>query len=245
MMETDEKGTLQDLKERRKTCLEPVIRAYGGRVVKLLGDGVLIEFPSAVNAVEGAVELQRKMAEANAGVADKRQITLRIGIDLGDVIEEGSDIYGEGVNVAARLEPLTEPGGICISDKVHAEINGKVNVVAKDLGFIQLKNIGKQVRAFNIAPERAARSEAQPSANKEFTSIAVLPFTNLSGSAELDYFADGVTEDTITELSRYKNLAVVARNTTLTYKGRSVDVAEVGASLAPISSWKGAALHPK
>src|SRR5262245_54411474 len=202
MMEADEAGTLQTLKDRRRNCLEPVIRAYAGRVVKLLGDGVLIEFPSAINAVEGAVELQRKMAEANTNEPQERQITLRIGINLGDVIGDGSDVYGEGVNVAARLEPLAEPGGICISDKAHAEINGKVNVVAKDLGFVQLKNIAKQVRAFSILPG-STRSEIQSSTSKEFTSIVVLPFTNLSGSAELDYFTDGVTEDIITELSRY------------------------------------------
>src|SRR5262245_30376019 len=213
MMEADEAGTLVALKERRKGVLEPIVKAHGGRIVKLMGDGVLVEFASAVNAVAGAVELQKKMSEANARLPEARRIVLRIGINLGDVIGEGSDIYGDGVNIAARLEALAEPGGICVSDKVHNEVRGKIDITTKDLGPVQLKNIAAPVRAFRLGAG-VPLSSSVSAEGKEFTSIAVLPFTNMSGDTEQDYFADGITEDIITELSRFKNLSVVARNTT-------------------------------
>ncbi len=234
LMEANEAGTLEALKERRKNVLEPVVRSHGGRIVKLMGDGVLIEFASAVNAVEGALELQRKMAEANKGVPEARQVMLRIGINLGDVIGEGFDIYGEGVNIAARLEALAEPGGVCMSEKVHNEVRGKIDITTKDLGPVQLKNIATPVRIFAVGTDEPlvqSSSSAVLASGKEFTSVAVLPFTNMSGNPEQDYFADGITEDIITELSRFKNLSVVARNTTFTFKGRSVNVAEVGRQL--------------
>lgn len=234
LMEADEAGTLDAVKQRRRSVLEPVVRLHGGRIVKFMGDGVLIEFASAVNAVEGALELQRKMAEANVGLPDGRRIILRIGINLGDVIGDGSDIYGDGVNIAARLEPLAEPGGICVSDKVRNELRGKIDIAAKDLGPVQLKNIATPVRVFRVDRDQRP-GQSLPSSpldeSKEFTSIAVLPFVNMSGNPDQDYFADGITEDIITELSRFKNLAVVARNTASTYKGSSVDVAEVGRRL--------------
>ncbi|UWU29173.1 adenylate/guanylate cyclase domain-containing protein [Rhizobium sp. WSM1274] len=230
MMEADEVGTFEALKERRRHVLEPVVSAHGGRIVKLMGDGVLLEFPSAINAVEAALQLQLKMTEANVGIPAPRQIILRIGINIGDVIGEGSDIYGEGVNIAARLETLAEPGGICMSEKVHNEVQGKISIRMKDLGLVQLKNIAAPVRTFGMMTARALPSTAVfPS--KEYTTVAVLPLTNMSGNADQEYFADGVTEDIITELSRFKNLSVVARNTTFSYKGQSVNVAEVGRQL--------------
>lgn len=201
MMEADEAGTYETLKQRRNHVLDPVVKAHGGRIVKLMGDGVLVEFASAVDAAEAAIELQRKMKEANAGVSESRQILLRIGINMGDVIGEGSDIYGEGVNIAARLEALAEPGGLCMSEKVHNEIQGKIPVVMKDLGLVQLKNIAAPVRTFGMETARPLAG-VPPSRGKEFTTIAVLPFTNMSGNADQDYFADGITEDMITELSR-------------------------------------------
>jgi len=230
MMEADEAGTFEMLKERRRHVLDPVVRANRGRVVKLMGDGVLVEFGSAIDAVEAALELQQKMAEANANIPESRQIVLRIGINIGDVIGEGSDIYGEGVNIAARLETLAEPGGICISEKVHNEVRGKISITMKDLGLVQLKNIAAPVRTFGMETARGLPS-AMLFRGKEFTTVAVLPLANMSGNAEQDYFADGITEDIITELSRFKNLSVVARNTTFNYKGQSVNVAEVGRQL--------------
>lgn len=230
MMEANEVGTFEALKERRRHVLEPVVRAHGGRIVKLMGDGVLLEFPSAINAVEAALQLQLKMTEANVGIPAPRQIILRIGINIGDVIGEGSDIYGEGVNIAARLETLAEPGGICMSEKVHNEVQGKISIRMKDLGLVQLKNIAAPVRTFGMMTARALPSTAL-SPSKEYTTVAVLPLTNMSGNADQEYFADGITEDIITELSRFKNLSVVARNTTFSYKGQSVNVAEVGRQL--------------
>ncbi|MBP2445588.1 adenylate/guanylate cyclase domain-containing protein [Rhizobium leguminosarum] len=230
MMEADEALTFETLRERRTHVLDPVVRTYEGRIVKFMGDGVLVEFGSAINAVEAALKLQRKMTEANVGIPEPRQIVLRIGINIGDVIGEGSDIYGEGVNVAARLETLAEPGGICISEKVHNEVRGKISIMMKDLGLVQLKNIAAPVRTFGMETARALPSTLL-SRSREFTTVAVLPLTNISGNAEQDYFADGITEDIITELSRFKNLSVVARNTTFSYRGQSVNVAEIGRQL--------------
>ena len=226
MMEADEAGTLAALKERRKSVLEPVVKAHGGRIVKVMGDGVLVEFGSAVNAVQGAIELQKQMAEANAGVDEGRRIELRIGINLGDVIGEGSDIYGEGVNIAARLEALAEPGGICISDKVQAEARGKIDAGFVDMGDQQLKNIDRPVRAYR---SRIGAAPVKPAlALPDRPSIAVLPFQNMSGDVEQEYFADGMVEEIITALSRVKWLFVIARNSSFTYKGRNVDVKQVG-----------------
>jgi len=230
LMEADEAGTLAALKMRRKEILYPLVRVHGGRVVKLMGDGVLVEFASAVNAVKAALELQAKFAVANEGVADDRRVTLRVGINLGDVIGEGSDIYGDGVNIAARLESLAAPGGICISAKVHEEVRGKIDESFVDLGEQPLKNIAIPVRVFGVGgvvtaiPKLASAGQVKPS-------IAVLPLTNMSGDLEQEFFADGMTEDIITELSRFKELFVIARNSTFVYKGRAIKIQEVAREL--------------
>ena len=231
MMEADEAGTLAALKEQRKTILEPVVDEHGGRIVKLMGDGVLIEFASAVNAVTAALELQKKTTDAHDGVLETRQIVLRIGINLGDVIGEGSDIYGEGVNVAARLEKLAEAGTICVSGKVHDEVRGKVDGHFADLGERKFHNIAAPVRAYSLGP---ASGEGPPRPALELPnkpSIAVLAFENLSGDPEQEYFADGIVEEIITALSRIRWLLVIARNSSFVYKGRAVDVKQIGREL--------------
>ena len=208
LMEADETGTLAALKERRKAILEPVVRGRGGRIVKVLGDGALMEFASAVNAVEAALELQAKMAEANKSVPEGRHIILRVGINLGDVVGEGSDIYGDGVNVAARLEALAEPGGICVSAKIQEELRGKSDCAFEDLGEVELKNIARPVRVYRV---RTNASPAAPTPTAR-PSIVVLPFDNLSGDSSQQYLSDGITEDIITELSQFRNLIVAARH---------------------------------
>ncbi len=221
LMEADEAGTLVALRERRTGILDPTVRARGGRIVKIIGDGVLIEFGSAVNAVAAALELQRNMAEANAPLPDDRRIVLRIGINLGDVIGEGSDIYGEGVNIAARLERLSEPGGVCISAKIYEEVNGKLDCSFEDMGEQTVKNIARPVRAYRLRPAGATdagASEAAALALPDKPSIAALPFQNMSGDVEQEYFADGMVEDIITALSRMRWLFVIARNSSFTYK---------------------------
>ena len=230
-MEADEAGTLADLRERRKGIVEPLVREHGGRVVKFMGDGVLVEFASAVNALRCALDLQKRMAEANEELSD-RQIVLRIGVNLGEVVGEGSDIFGDGVNIAARLEGLAEPGGICISGKVHDEIRGKLDFAAADLGDVTLKNITRPVRAFRITEGANSKSSVEPRGPADSKpSIGVLPFTNMSGDQEQEYFADGITEDIITELARNRGLFVIARNSSFTLKGTAVDIAEVGRKL--------------
>ncbi|CAN5220716.1 adenylate/guanylate cyclase domain-containing protein [soil metagenome] len=230
LMEADETGTLAALRQRKTAILEPVVRAHGGRIVKMMGDGALIEFASAVNAVKAALELQSKFSEANDDLPDDRRIVLRIGINLGDVIGEGSDIYGDGVNIAARLESLTEPGGICISNKVHDEIRGKIEASFEDMGEQQLKNIAVPVRAYRLAQSGSTPvSQAAPASDRP--SIAVLPFTNMSGDPEQQYFSDGITEDIITELSRFRSLFVIARNSSFQYRDKAVDVRGVGREL--------------
>jgi adenylate cyclase len=227
LMEADEVNTLAGLRERRQTILQPVVKAHDGRVVKVMGDGVLVEFGSAVNAVNAALELQARMKEANEGLPDTRRIVLRIGINLGDVIGEGSDIFGEGVNIAARLEVLADPGGICVSGKVMEEVRGKTGMSFDDMGEQVLKNITAPVRAFRarIGEPAPPRSPAPVASSK--ASIVVLPFSNMSGDPSQDYFADGITEDIITELARYSSLSVVARNSSFQFRGPAVDLAAV------------------
>ena len=232
LMEQDEAGTLALLKARRKTILSPLVAQHHGRIVKLMGDGVLVEFASAVNAVQCAVDLQHGMAAANGDLTEDRHIVLRIGVNLGDVMVEGSDIYGDGVNVAARLEPLAEPGGICVSGKVHDEVARKLDLAFEDLGLRELKNITTPVRAYRARMHAAATrggDESTPVASKP--SIAVLPFTNLSGDPEQEYFSNGVAEDIITELSRLRWLDVIARNTTFAYKGEATNLLELRRAL--------------
>jgi adenylate cyclase len=232
LMEADEAGTLAALRDRRKGVVEPLVRENDGRIVKFMGDGVLVEFASAVNALRCALDLQKRMAESNEKVADPRRIVLRIGVNIGEVVGEGSDIFGDGVNVAARLEGLAEPGGICISGKMHDEIRGKLEFAAADLGDVTLKNITRPVRAFRITAGTNSKSPVEPHGPADSRpSIGVLPFINMSGDQEQEYFADGITEDIITELARNRGLFVIARNSSFTFKGTAVDIAEVGRKL--------------
>ncbi|EHK55580.1 adenylate/guanylate cyclase domain-containing protein [Allomesorhizobium alhagi] len=231
LMETDEAGTLAVLKERRKTVLEPIVRSHEGRIVKVMGDGVLMEFASAVNAVGAALELQEKMAEANTLLNEDRRIFLRIGINLGDIICEGSDVYGDGVNIAARLEALAEPGGICLSAKVRDETRGRLELAFEDMREQQLKNIANPVRVFRVADWAISAAVGPSLSLPDKPSIAVLPFTNMSGDPEQQYFSDGITEDIITELSRSRALFVIARNSSFQYRDKAVDVRRVGRDL--------------
>jgi TolB-like protein len=230
LMEADEKGTLAALRSCWKDVLSPCVARHNGRVIKVMGDGVLVEFGSAVDAVECAVAMHAGFAAANDGVPEDRSIILRIGINLGDVIVQGGDLYGDGVNVAARLEGLAEPGGICVSAKVHAEVQGKVAIAFADMGEVALKNIAVPLRVYRVASARRA-AVAVPAEPLGKPSIAVLAFQNMSGDPEQDYFADGVVEDIITALSRRRQLFVIARNSSFTYKGRAVDIKQVGREL--------------
>jgi TolB-like protein/tetratricopeptide (TPR) repeat protein len=228
LMAADEARTLAALKERRAGILEPVVKSRSGRIVKFMGDGVLIEFASAVNAVNAALELQEKFASTNANVEEDRRIVLRIGINLGDVIGEGSDIFGDGVNIAARLEALAEPGGICISGQVYDAVRGKIKAGFDDFGEQQLKNIAIPVRALHLSG--AKRGEVNPPA-KHGLSIAVLPFANFGGDPDQQFFSDGFTEDIITELSRFRQLRVIARNSSFRFRGSDLDMSRVGREL--------------
>jgi class 3 adenylate cyclase len=231
LIQQDEAGTLAALKQRRKSVLEPLVAQHRGRIVKVMGDGVLVEFASAVNAVACGVELQQRIGEANTGVPEARRILLRIGINLGDVVVEGGDIYGDGVNVAARLQEMAESGGIVISRKVHEEVAGKLALVCDDLGERPLKNIATPIRVYRVAAkqEQAPTSTDLPLPGKP--SIAVLPFTNMSVDAEQEFFADGLTEDLITELSKAPGLFVIARHSSFAFKNRSVDLRGVAREL--------------
>ena len=227
LMEADEHGTLKVLKARRRDILAPLIARYRGRLVKVMGDGVLVEFGSAVDAVQCAVDLQHGTAEANDHLPDSRRVVLRIGINLGDVIVDGSDLYGDGVNVAARLEALGEPGDICISGSVYDQVKRKLETGFDDLGQKSLKNIAEPVHVYRVqrlamADRKAGETEPLPLPSKP--SIAILPFTNMSGDLEQDVFTDGLTEDLITDLSRNAGLFVIARHSTFAYKGKSLDV---------------------
>jgi TolB-like protein/Flp pilus assembly protein TadD len=228
LMEADEAGTHAALKSWRKEALEPVVARHQGRIFKLTGDGVLVEFGSAVNAVQCAVELQHRMAAANAGLPPDRHILLRIGINLGEVMVEDSDLYGDGVIIATRLEGIAEPGGIIVSGTAYDHIKSKVKVGFDDIGAQTLKNITGPVRAYRVSN---TPSVAPAPVTADRSSIAVLPFTNMSGDPQQEYFSDGITEDIITELSRFRSLFVIARNTSFTFKGPSVDVRKVGREL--------------
>ncbi|HXV26135.1 MAG TPA: tetratricopeptide repeat protein [Alphaproteobacteria bacterium] len=230
LMELDEAGSMAALKARRKEVLEPLVARHQGRIFKVIGDGVLLEFASAVNAVQCAIDLQHDMAAANVGESEDRHIVLRIGVNLGDVMIEGSDLYGEGVNIAARLEALAEPGGIIISGTTYDYIRNKVKVGFDDLGNQTLKNITEPIRAYRVASTpTVAFTVSKPVSDKPF--IAVLPFTNMSGDPEQEYFSDGITEDIITELSRFRSLFVIARHSSFAFKGKAVTVQQVGREL--------------
>jgi adenylate cyclase len=228
LMEQDETGTLATLKDRRRSILNPLVAAHDGRIVKVMGDGVLVEFASAVNAVGCAVELQKRMAAANDGLPDDRRILLRVGINLGDVVVEGGDLYGDGIIIAVRLQAMAEPGGICLSGSVHEQVAKKLALEFDDLGPREVKNVGKPVRVFRAAPGRQKDAGHAATGQQKQTkpSIVVLPFTNMSGDPEQEYFSDGITEDIITDLSQISGLFVVARNTAFTFKGRAVEVVD-------------------
>jgi adenylate cyclase len=233
LMGADEEGTLERLKALRRELLDPKIAEHRGRIVKTTGDGFLVEFASVVDAVRCAVEAQRAMADRNASTPAEKRIEFRIGINVGDIVVEDGDIFGDGVNVAARLEALAEPGGICVAARVQEDAAGRLDLVFDDLGEQQLKNIARPVRAYRVAsdlrPAMPQASSGPPLPDKP--SIAVLPFANLSGDPEQEYFADGMVEEIITALSRIRWLFVIARNSTFTYKGQAIDVKQVGREL--------------
>ncbi len=236
MIRVDEEGTLSALKVLRAEVIDPKLKEYRGRIVKVMGDGMLVEFASAVDAVRAAVETQQAVANRNTGVLEDKRIELRVGINLGDVVIDGDDIYGDGVNVAARLEGLADPGSICISSAVHDQVKNRMQIVFEDLGDREVKNIDEPVRVWRWArhaPAGPARLSVTPATRSlpDKPSIAVLPFDNMSGDPEQEYFADGMVEDIITGLSRIKWLFVIARNSSFIYKGKTVDVRQVGREL--------------
>jgi adenylate cyclase len=231
LMGADEEGTLERLKAHRGELIDPKIAEHHGRIVKTTGDGMLVEFASVVDAVRCAVEVQERMVERNADVACDQRITFRVGVNLGDIIIEGDDIYGDGVNIAARLEAMAEPGSICISATGWEHARGKVPFGADDVGEHQLKNIERPVRVFRIASGAPATVTKKPLPLPDKPSIAVLPFQNMSGDPEQEYFADGIVEEIITALSRFRSLFVIARHSSFTYKGRAADVKQVGREL--------------
>jgi adenylate cyclase len=243
LMGADEAGTLAALKRHREAIFDPAVAAHNGRIVKLIGDGVIAEFGSVVDAVSCALSVQRSSTTIPDLGASQPTIVLRIGINLGDVIIEGDDIYGDGVNVAARLEPLAEPGGICVSSIVNESVGNRIDVRFQDGGEISVKNIDRPIRVWKWHPSATtsaiSRSVAKPEPNVAAASIAVLPFTNMSGDPEQEYFSDGISEDIITDLSKIGGLTVIARNSSFTYKGRSVDLRTVGRDLGVRSVLEG------
>src|SRR6516225_6227040 len=231
LMGEDEEGTLAALKTLQRKLVDPKAREHCGRLVKTTGDGALVEFASVVDAVRCAVEVQRHMAERNADIPAERRIEFRIGINLGDIMIEEGDIYGDGVNVAARLEALAEPGGICVSRVVRDQVRDKLDFGFEDLGEQHVKNIARPVRVYRVLIGGAPMARRAAQAVPDRPSIAVPPFHNLSADPEQEYFADGMVEDIITGLSRIRWLFVIARNSSFTYKGRAVDVKRVGREL--------------
>src|SRR6516162_568725 len=238
LMGADEVGTLARLKEYRRELIDPKNKEYRGRVVKTTGDGILTEFPSVVDAVSCSIDVQQGMRERNTDVPPEKRIEFRIGINLGDVIVEGRDLYGDGVNIAARLERLAEPGGICISQTVLNHARGKIAFDVDDLGEQALKNIVQPIHVYRLLLDSSRSSTASVSRSSkpalalpDKPSIAVLPFQNMSGDPGQDYFADGIVEEIITSLSRIRWLFVIARNSSFTYKGRAIDVKQVGREL--------------
>jgi adenylate cyclase len=228
LMEQNEAGTLVALKTRRKQVLKPLVGKYHGRIFKVTGDGVFVEFDSAVNAVQCAIELQQGMAAANDDLPEARRIVLRVGVNLGDIMVEGSDLYGDGVNIAARLEGIAEPGGVLVSGSTFDYVRNKIEAAFEDLGPQSLKNIAEPVHVYRVA-DAPRVSGATPNVPTDKPSIAVLPFDNMSGDPGQQYLADGFTEDIITELSRFRQLYVLARNSSFRYRG--ADGGRVGREL--------------
>jgi TolB-like protein/class 3 adenylate cyclase len=232
LMGVDEEGTLAQLKTHRRELIDPKISEYGGRIVKTTGDGILVEFASVVDAMRCAIEVQKGMAERNALVPGNKRLEFRIGIHQGDIISDAGDTFGDVVNVAARLEALSIPGGICVSARAQEDALGKLDVTFEDIGDQQLKNISKAVRAYRIELAGvSAQFARQPLALPDKPSIAVLPFANMSGDPEQEYFADGVSEDIITAISKLHWFFVIARNSSFVYKGKAVDVKQIGSQL--------------
>jgi len=233
LMGIDEAGTLSRLNALRRELIDPAIAAHSGRIVKLMGDGALVEFASAVDAVTCAIEIQRQLREHDASGSEADPIQFRIGINVGDIIIEGDDILGDGVNIAARIEGVAEPGGISLSEDAWRQVQGKVAAHFVDGGEHNLKNIARPVRVYRakLDEDRAAEPAAAPLPSTDQPSIAVLPFQNMSGDPEQDHFCDGLVEDIITTLSKLPGLRVIARNSSFVYKGRSVDVREAAKQL--------------
>ena len=235
LMGADEEGTLAALKAHRRELVDPAMQRHSGRIVSSAGDGMLVEFASVVDAVQACLAVQRAMAERNAEVVAARRIAFRIGINVGDVIVDGGDIFGDGVNVAARLEGLADPGGICVSRSVRDQIRDRLPITVRDMGEVAVKNIARPVRAFKLAIDGAAGALAPPPAAEaaaaDRPSIAVLPFDNMGGDPEQEYFADGITEDIITVLSKFRTFSVAARNSTFVYKGEGIDIKQAAGEL--------------
>jgi TolB-like protein len=227
----DEEGTLARLKELRRILIDPRITEHRGRIVKTMGDGLLVQFGSVVDAVRCAVDVQRHLAKQHARTDGLPRIEFRMGVNVGDIIIDGNDIHGDGVNIAARLESLSEPGGICVSGVVYDQVRDKLDFNFEDAGEQQLKNIARLVRVFRVRLSGTEKEAAPVLSLPERPSIAVLPFQNMSGDPEQEYFADGVVEEIITALSRFRQLFVIARNSSFAYKGRAVDVKQVGREL--------------
>jgi TolB-like protein/class 3 adenylate cyclase len=234
MMGEDEAGTAEAVRERRETA-QPIIAAHGGRIFKTMGDGMLIEFPSVVAAVECAVAMQRQMAASNEGAPEGKRILYRIGVHLGDVLVEGEDILGDGVNIASRLEGVADPGGVSISGAAHEHVRGRVEAEFIDLGEKKLKNIARPVHVYaaRIDTDRSGRAPGSAPSDVEppRLSIIVIPFANIGGDPEQDYFVDGVTESLTTDLSRIRGSFVIARNTAFTYRGKAIDITRIGREL--------------
>ena len=233
LMSANEVATLTALKDHRAQLIDPKIAQHQGRIVKLTGDGMLVEFPSVVNAVECACTIQREMRARNADTPSERRIEFRVGINLGDVIVDDDDIFGDGVNVASRIEGIAKPGGVAVSGAVRDNIGNKLDLVFEDMGEQELKNIGLPVRVYDVilAAGLESASQADELSDSEKPSIAVLPFNNMSGDGEQEYFSDGITEDIITDLSKVSGLFVVGRNTSFTYKGKAIQLQQVAAEL--------------
>jgi adenylate cyclase len=232
----DEAGTLGALRAHRNELIDPLIARYGGRIVKTMGDGLLLEFPSVVNAVKCSIEMQDGMVERNVDIAEDKCIAFRIGINLGDIVTEGDDIHGDGVNVAARLQEASEASGIAISGIAYDGMGKLVDAVFEDGGRQQFKNLARSIQMWRWTPNAVLRTAGPAAVGKRLElpdkpSIAILPFDNMSGDPEQEYFSDGITEDIITALSRLRWLFVIARNSTFTYKGRAVDIKAVGREL--------------
>ena len=237
LMAADESGTLARLKQLRAEVIEPKIAQFHGHIVGSAGDSLLVEFASAVNAVQCAVEVQEGLADQNANLPEDRRMAFRMGVNLGDVIAEDDTIHGDGVNIAARLEKLAEPGSVCIGRNVYDQVKGKLDYGYADLGEQRVHNIPEPVHAYRVKPSKPTADTSPGLSTKDALplpdkpSIAVLPFENMSGDREQEYFADGMVEEIITALSRMRWLFVIARNSSFTYKGRAVDVKQVGREL--------------